>query len=266
MVAGRDARRLRAGRPRSAYPTITSIEWSEAALSERRTDLRTIVEVPFAGEYDAALLRHADRASRRLLGRSTIDVSSGHLAGIAVVLIIGPLFAVAAGAPRGLITWAPLGVLAGIIAAINSWGIARATSNTELLGQRVEGTISDDGIRLMSSVREIRSRWSAMSQFRCTRASIALTGSMEGALVLPRSFFGSDEQFAQAASLVSRNVKPRRELARWKRWFRVALILLVLLLIFLLWSLFMMTNARPSHSTQQLTRFSARPCSGSERA
>jgi hypothetical protein len=200
------------------------------------------VSIPFEGQYDNVLLRQADREVRKLLGRSTIDVTSGHLAGIAVVLALGPVFAAAAGAPSGLLTWAPLGVLAGIVAAINSWGIGRAISNTELLGQTVKGTLSEDGVALTSPTRQISTSWPAISQFRCTRGFIAVAGSMEGAIILPRSFFVSDEQFAQARDLVTRTVKPRRALMRWKRWFRAALILLLLMLVFLLWSLFVTTQ------------------------
>ena len=196
--------------------------------------------IAFRGTYDAPLLRRTDRATRRLLGRSTVDASGGHLAALAVVLVLGPLFAALAGAPKSILNWVPIGALCAVVATINSWGISRAIANSELLGQTIEGELTPDGITLKTPSRELTARWAALTDYRASSDFILLAGSVEGAVGLPREFFLSPEQYAAAVSLVRQNVIPRRTLVRWRRWFRFAATILVLLVVFFLWALFAM--------------------------
>jgi amino acid transporter len=84
--------------------------------------------------------------------------------------------------------------------------ITKTWQNTPLLHERVTGYLSEAGVRFQSSSNDTTLTWDKLVKQRVSNDLILLYTSARAALILPRSYFRTDEDWAAARALVTRNL------------------------------------------------------------
>jgi hypothetical protein len=84
--------------------------------------------------------------------------------------------------------------------------ITKTWQNTPLLHERVTGYLSEAGVRFQSNSNDTTLTWDKLVKQRLGKDLILLYTSARSALILPRSYFRTEEDWAAARELVTRNL------------------------------------------------------------
>ncbi|HUR83483.1 MAG TPA: YcxB family protein [Thermoanaerobaculia bacterium] len=87
--------------------------------------------------------------------------------------------------------------------------VTKAWRNTPLLHQRVDGEISEDGVTWKTPSSDIRLSWDKFIGHRGRSDMLLIYTSPKAALIMPRSYFVNDSDWAAANEIAARKVKAR---------------------------------------------------------
>jgi len=87
--------------------------------------------------------------------------------------------------------------------------ITKIWQNAPLLHQRVDGTISEDGVVWKTPSGQLNLSWDKFIAHRRRADVLLIYTSLNAALILPRSYFANDSDWSAANDLAARKVKAR---------------------------------------------------------
>jgi len=112
-------------------------------------------------------------------------------------------------------------------------------------GKEIRGTISEEGIHMITPESDSKNSWKVAKTFVATKDTLILF--YDGAntvTAFPRDFFSTETDFANAVALARANLKEDRRSSR--RRIRSTLIwIVVIIFVILLWKLFRDTQPPP---------------------
>lgn len=122
-----------------------------------------------------------------------------------------------------------------LMLGIRERSFRKTWASHKLLRARVQGVLTEDGLSLEGTHGSGRVPWSELHQWQASPRVLLIYPARNLFNILPREFFGSDEDWIAARELAAANLPFRKNARRWARIRDTFIWLMILGTFLLLW-------------------------------